>query len=95
MQWQFADTHRVPISERGIVVVFASIFCRSLYDRLDVAGGNWLVQPGRLIQVTGKVRVRVLGLVVPSEAPPRQITDLPADEYERFFENPFPSWLDS
>jgi hypothetical protein len=59
----------------------------------DVSGCDWIVTPGLLIQCTGAVPVRVVGRVVPVEGPPKQITNLPEDECERFFENPFPRTL--
>jgi hypothetical protein len=60
----------------------------------DVAGCDWILMPGLLIQCTGAVSVKVLGGGVPSEDQPKQITDLPESEYAHLFENPFPRTLD-
>src|SRR5690348_16549331 len=48
-------------------------------------GGDWIVQQkyNRAIVCAGPTPVRILGHVIPCEAPPKQITNLPADEYER------------
>jgi hypothetical protein len=53
-------------------------------------GRGQITIPGYLILITGNIPVRVLGLVITCGDPPKQITDLPESEYERFFENPFP-----
>jgi hypothetical protein len=60
----------------------------------DVAGNDWIMVPDYRIRISGEVSVRIVGLVIPSELPPKQITDLPADEYERFFENLLQRTLD-
>jgi len=57
-------------------------------------GCNWLKQPGRLV-MDDHSNCRVLGAVIASEAPPKQITNLPTGEYEQFFESPFPRSLNS
>ena len=35
----------------------------------NVAGCDWIVQPDRIIQVTGKVDIEIWGLVIPMEDP--------------------------
>ena len=55
-----------------------------------LADSDWITVPGYLIRVTGAVPVRVVGAVIPSEAPPKQITNLPESEWGHLFENPFP-----
>jgi hypothetical protein len=56
-----------------------------------VAGCNWIVQPGRIVQDT-RSQCRILGAVIPCEDPPKQITNLSEAECERFL-NPFPRSL--
>jgi hypothetical protein len=59
-------------------------------------GGDWIVQQKRntVIVCVGPTPVRILGHVIPCEAPPKQITDLPESEYGHLFKNPFPRWLE-
>ena len=59
----------------------------------DLNGYDWVVAPKRVIRISGNTPRRVVGLIIPSEDPPAQITNLPADEYEKFFDNPFPKAL--
>jgi hypothetical protein len=47
----------------------------------NVAGHNWIVQPGRLVCDTGSIQIRILGAVIPLEAPPKEICDLSTSEY--------------
>jgi len=59
----------------------------------NVLGYDWIFQRRRVIQCTSNVPVRVLGLVISVEDPPKQITNLREDEYEHLFEGPFPRTL--
>jgi hypothetical protein len=54
-----------------------------------------IIQPELAVHCTGAIPIRILGLVVPCEPPPKPITNLRESQYEWVFENPFPRWLDS
>jgi len=47
----------------------------------DICGVDWIRQPGRLIACVGDTPVRIIGLVIPTEDPPKEITNLTVTEY--------------
>jgi hypothetical protein len=62
--------------------------------RPNFHGSDWIDIPGYLIEITGKIPVRIVGKVVPAEIEVRQVTNLLEREYGHLFENPFPRTLD-
>jgi hypothetical protein len=49
----------------------------------NYAGSDWILVPGHRIRLTGKVLVRIVGLIIPAEESPEEIGDLTEDEHER------------
>jgi hypothetical protein len=47
----------------------------------NVGGRNWVLQPGRLIKESPECKFIILGVVVPCEDPPKEITNLSVAEY--------------
>lgn len=84
----------VPVRS-GDLVHFSIGQRQSVGRWFNFGGVDYIRMPGYRINCGDGSRLRIHGQVIPINQPVKQITNLPADEYERFFVNPFPRRLDS
>src|SRR5262245_39462300 len=62
---RFTYRPRLPIETGALCLLsIGNLLTIGRYYR-DIAGFDWIVQPGLLIQIVGKVVVKIWGLVVP------------------------------